>query len=47
MKIYIVVTDASVTLRIPAKVLIYVWPYDFYDMTLFTVKGDPEYLMPF
>ena len=26
------------TLRIPAKVLIHVWSYDFYDMTLSTGK---------
>ena len=26
------------TLRIPAKVLIHVWLYDFYDMTLSTGK---------
>ena len=26
------------TLRIPAKVLIHVWSYDFYDMTLATRK---------
>ena len=26
------------TLRIPAKVLLHVWSYDFYDMTLSTGK---------
>ena len=26
------------TLRIPAKVLLHVWSYDFYDMTLCTGK---------
>ena len=26
------------TLRIPAKVLIHVWSYDFYDLTLSTGK---------
>ena len=26
------------TLRIPAKVLIHMWSYDFYDMTLSTRK---------
>ena len=26
------------SLHIPAKVLIHVWTYDFYDMTLFTGK---------
>ena len=26
------------TLRIPAKVLIHMWSYDFYDMTLSTGK---------
>ena len=26
------------TLRIPAKVLLHVWSYDFYDMTLSTRK---------
>ena len=26
------------TLHIPAKVLLYVWSYDFYDMTLSTGK---------
>ena len=39
MKIYIVVTDVvNDVLRIPAKVLIHVWSYDFYDMTLPTGK---------
>ena len=28
----------SMTLRIPAKVLIHVWSYDFYDTTLSTGK---------
>ena len=38
MKIYIVVQTSSMTLRIPAKVLLHVWSYDFYDMTLSTGK---------
>ena len=38
MKINIVVTTSSMTLRIPAKVLLHVWSYDFYDMTLSTGK---------
>ena len=29
---------SSMTLRIPAKVLLHVWSYDFYDMTLSTGK---------
>ena len=29
---------SSMTLRIPTKVLIHVWSYDFYDMTLSTGK---------
>ena len=27
------------TLRIPAKVLLHVWSYDFYDMTLYDKTG--------
>ena len=38
MKFYIVVTDVAMTLLIPAKVLLHVWSYDFYDMTLSTGK---------
>ena len=34
----IVVTDVNNDVRIPAKVLIHVWSYDFYDMTLSTGK---------
>ena len=33
------------TLRIPAKVLIHVWSYDFYDMTLSTGKQRRHMIM--
>ena len=41
MKIYIVVTDVvnDNELRIPAKVLIHVWSYDFYDTTLYPLEN--------
>ena len=38
MKIYIVVTDVVNDVTYPAKVLLHVWSYDFYDMTLSTGK---------
>ena len=38
MKIYTVVTDVVNDVTIPAKVLLQVWSYDFYDMTLSTGK---------
>ena len=38
MKIYIVVTDIVNEVTVPVKVLIQVWSYDFYDMTLSTGK---------
>ena len=34
------------TLRIPAKVLIHVWSYDFYDMTLSTRKQRRHMIKP-
>ena len=37
-KFTLLLRTSSVTLRIPAKVLIHVWSYDFYDMTLSTGK---------
>ena len=33
------------TLRIPAKVLLHVWSYDFYDMTLSTGKQRRHMIM--
>ena len=33
------------TLRIPAKVLIHVWSYDFYDMTLSAGKQQRHVIM--
>ena len=33
------------TLRIPAKVLLHVWSYDFYDMTLSTGKRRRHMIM--
>ena len=38
MKINIVVTDVVNDVTYPAKVLLHVWSYDFYDMTLSTGK---------
>ena len=34
------------TLRIPAKVLLHVWSYDFYDMTLSTGKQRRHMIKP-
>ena len=35
------------TLRIPAKVLLHVWSYDFYDMTLSTGKQRRHMIISF
>ena len=38
MKIYIVVTDVVNDVMYSRKLLLHVWSYDFYDMTLSTGK---------